>query len=45
LEVKSKSFEGILKYTGRLEKDDAKNLLPEKIALLYKKIFTEWWSI
>ena len=45
MEVKLKSFEDLLKYIGSLEKDDDKNLMPEKTAILYKKLMAEWWSM
>ncbi len=45
MEVNSKYFEDLLKYIGSLEKDDDKNLMPEKTAILYKKLMAEWWSM
>jgi hypothetical protein len=39
------SYRKMLSVCGRLEKDYAKNLMPEKTAILYKKIMADFWSM
>lgn len=39
------SYRKMISVCGRLEKDCAKNLMPEKTAILYKKIMADWWSL
>lgn len=39
------TYHKMIRVSERLQKDYDKKLLPEKIAILYKKLMTEWWPL
>jgi hypothetical protein len=39
------NYRKLISACGRFEKDCEKNLLPEKTAILYKQLMTEFWDM